>query len=357
MKFQPHHIALLVCLLILAVGSIAFSFMLGAEIDSQKKLRDTLFEQSDLSAHDGIDTRIAEPPEWSDFLPHTLFTSRYLVYYPKSKTTAPFDPAQEMDDGITGVWKQEHNFPLDDIAVAKSDADQDGFTNYDEYKFGTDPRDSASSPPPIQKLRLDTFTPVPFELRFNGRAPDISGSGYVYQINLPKHRKTLLVREGDFINIEKKTSGPDEQGWRVGEFREKLVERTNPATKLTTEVDESELDLHHPLLKDKVMVLVRNKVTPSDESKVSFLALIPHTPNVESIFLGETFKFKEQEYQVLKASEQNATLKAMKSGESFSIPAVTSEERDWLKRLTEGPTEESSAGGEGEGNDFPFDFQ
>lgn len=62
-------------------------------------------------------------------------------------------------DGMTDGWEATYGFdPLDD-QHANEDADQDGFTNLEEYIKGTDPTDPNSHPsramPGIPLLLLD----------------------------------------------------------------------------------------------------------------------------------------------------------------------------------------------------------
>ena len=60
--------------------------------------------------------------------------------------TAPLDSDS---DGIPDWWMQEHfghpTGQAGDHSLAADDADGDGLTNLDEYRAGTDPRDSAST--------------------------------------------------------------------------------------------------------------------------------------------------------------------------------------------------------------------
>jgi hypothetical protein len=47
-------------------------------------------------------------------------------------------------DGIPDSWKRQYGFSTSDSAVTNADSDGDGFTNYQEYLCGTNPRDSSS---------------------------------------------------------------------------------------------------------------------------------------------------------------------------------------------------------------------
>ena len=48
------------------------------------------------------------------------------------------------NDGIPDSWKRQYGFSTSDPAVRNADSDGDGFTNYQEYLCGTNPRDPSS---------------------------------------------------------------------------------------------------------------------------------------------------------------------------------------------------------------------
>ena len=48
------------------------------------------------------------------------------------------------NDGIPDWWKRQYGFSVSDPGVAGTDSDSDGFTNYQEYLCGTNPKDASS---------------------------------------------------------------------------------------------------------------------------------------------------------------------------------------------------------------------
>ncbi len=59
------------------------------------------------------------------------------------------EQSQDLDlDGLPGYWEALHAFDPEDPTDASTDADSDGFSNFEEYWMGSDPH-SASSPPAL----------------------------------------------------------------------------------------------------------------------------------------------------------------------------------------------------------------
>ncbi len=70
-------------------------------------------------------------------------------------------------DGIPDEWERRYGLNPDDPADAHADADNDGFTNMEEYLAKTDPKDPKSHPDYLDSLKLElplkeTFLPFYF---------------------------------------------------------------------------------------------------------------------------------------------------------------------------------------------------
>ncbi|MDD5261882.1 MAG: thrombospondin type 3 repeat-containing protein [Methylacidiphilales bacterium] len=244
---------------------------------------------------------------------HKIFVSRLIVYHPTSGKIEWLNPQDPMEDGITAGWKIKYGFPIDDLKVADADPDNDGFTNKEEFLAKTNPLDPNSRPPIIVKLRIAHYTKVPFRMVFKA-ANKLSDGTIQFQINLMdvSRNRTRFVKKGD-----------ETEGYKVGDYREKIVEVFDEKTHSLTHPDRSELDMINTKL-DEVTTLVLNTEKESDESRVAFSINVPGKKVEPSeVKRGDSFKLDDKSYQVLKASPQEATIKDLASGETIQISAAT----------------------------------
>jgi len=161
-------------------------------------------------------------------------------------------------DSLTGreipdAWFRQNGLPLDGPEVLMQDPDQDGFTNEDEWRGQTDPKNQESHPPYYTKLFLERVEHVAFRLIFKaydgdpakGRLETIS-----FQID------TLDLRQpSDFLHLGQLV--PNTR-YKLEKFVQKFA--PNPAGKQ----DISELTLVDTVTQQKV-VLILNKVIDSPD--------------------------------------------------------------------------------------------
>ncbi len=121
------------------------------------------------------------------------FCQAKIVY---KKTQNP-DPD---GDGMPTVWENKYKLDPFDSSDAVKDNDNDGYTNLEEYKDGTNPTDPTSHPAAVERLKLKSITGKKFGLRFKSRIK--TGSGYKFSLNyrLPNGEiKTDFVKIGDKV--------------------------------------------------------------------------------------------------------------------------------------------------------------
>jgi hypothetical protein len=294
----------LFAVLIIAGGLMAYRAMSLAPLDEIPAGQVKNPPKFDPTPYQDAAKRFLNPPELKDGT-HKVFVSRMVAYFPGEQAVKPISPDQTDPAGITIQWKLDNKFPIDDPAVAQTDTDNDGFSNAEEFKESTSPRDPQSRPSLLVKLRVEKYQKVPFRVILRGYNPDATTGQIIIQLNLldVKTNKTRMVKEGDII-----------EGYKVGAFRKKIVTRFNPSTGANEQIDESELDLINQRLGETV-VLIRNKEIESDES---FVLLRVDSPQgkVEPprVVRGEKFKLDGKEYQLLKPSEKIITIKDLASG-------------------------------------------
>lgn len=264
--------------------------------------------------------RLQSPLPWL-FHEHKLFVSRILAYFPKEKKIDPLDLVKTGADLIPYAWKRENGFSVEDSTTAIADVDVDGFTNFEEFQAGTDPRDEESSPPAILKLRLEKYEAAPFKFIFKGYTANADGS-YDFQLNVVsgKGPQTIFVKKGEKLEFE-------DASWQVGDFRLKIGKRMNPSTNLEQEFDESELDLARVGVGEGKMTLAKGQEMDSSGSKASFVSLIPSEAAIPAVSKGGIFVFREKEYLLIGANHLGATVKSLDNGKEYHVAAMNREER------------------------------
>lgn len=81
-------------------------------------------------------------------------------------------------DGITDDWELKYGLDKYNVADALTDLDGDGFTNLEEFRFKSDPRDAGSHPPYALKLRFVKRAIFRFRPCSRGRANCPMGSWF-----------------------------------------------------------------------------------------------------------------------------------------------------------------------------------
>jgi hypothetical protein len=303
MKLQPEQ-WFLVAVLVLAGGLSAFKAFGLPQLDPMQGGKVKNAEKLDSAAYQAALTRLQTPAQVASG-DNKIFVSRMIAYLPGKEAFEVIDENTVTEDGITVGWKLEHGFDIDDPAIAQADTDNDGFSNFEEFKAKTNPSDPQSRPGLIQKLRVEKYTRVPFRIEFKGYAPDANDGKMQFQLNLlDSARRSRFVKEGDEL-----------EGYKVGTFRPKTIEVKNDATGIIEKRDVSELELTDLKL-GETLTLILNRTLESDQSFVRFKVDSP-IGKVEpaQVRRGETFKLDGVTYQLITPGERTVTLKNTETGE------------------------------------------
>jgi hypothetical protein len=159
------------------------------------------------------------------------------------------------EDGMDDEWEVAHKLNPLDPDDGKADPDKDGFTNLEEFRFGTDPHDPASHPPLIAKLRLAEIKAMPFHLKF--MAVNKMTTGDIFQINSTKSGKTSWFKMGDEV-----------EGYVLTEYKPIFVQEKGRAG--TMEMDRSTLSLKSKIA-DRIISLQKGEPTPVSEFEARFI--------------------------------------------------------------------------------------
>ena len=154
---------------------------------------------------------------------------------------------------VPNDWLEQFALPIAEADVLRQDPDADGFTNLEEWQYRTDPRDKASHPAFIAKLRMKSSVREPFHLVFASWVND------TFALNSNDLKEpTQFLRIGDVIRGTK---------FRLVKFSEKY--ETN---RYGTKVDVSELLLENLETREQLS-LVKEKVMISPEVVANFVYL------------------------------------------------------------------------------------
>ena len=203
-------------------------------------------------------------------------------------------------DGMPDAYELEMGLDPQNPADASMDLDGDGFTNLEEYRDQTDPKDSNSLPNPIVKLRVGGIRPVPFYLRFVSTST--FGDGTLrYQLNLQTLERTYFTKLGDVV-----------LGYKV--------EKHDPAAKAgetLTMVRQSD---------KREVVLVKGRPVTEQELAILFVSLLEKKAlSVQR--LNDVFEFRGAQYKVVDIRRDRVVIQHAKTGENITVPLISGEER------------------------------
>ena len=145
-------------------------------------------------------------------------------------------------DGMPDYWEEEYNFDINDPTDADEDTDNDGFTNLEEFKAGTDPLDE-NSKPFIAKEEESDF--IAWILIIFGLVLIIAGVVFLFLEQKKKSFKPTLIDEKGLPEIkgEKKKLSEDES--RVSEeetFEKQVINKKKRRDKLMSSFKKEESD-------------------------------------------------------------------------------------------------------------------
>lgn len=135
----------------------------------------------DLSVHTKALTHLESPGQWAITYPTPLFVSEpYLLESdgPRRPKEGSLHRHSTLEQPIPNQWFLDNKLPLRTPNVALDDSDGDGFSNEDEWWWGTDPNDNTQYPPLVTRLTFLPQKPAPNRVEFvsyegNPEKPDI----------------------------------------------------------------------------------------------------------------------------------------------------------------------------------------
>jgi hypothetical protein len=134
-----------------------------------KEVRTSKLPALDLSAHNRALANLESPGQWAITYPTPLFVSEpYLLEAdgPRRPKEGSLHRHSILEQPIPNQWFLDNKLPLRTPNVAIDDTDSDGFTNEDEWWWGTDPNEATQYPPLITRLVFLPQKPAPNRIEF-----------------------------------------------------------------------------------------------------------------------------------------------------------------------------------------------
>jgi hypothetical protein len=339
-NLEPIILTVVLVLLIAVVAGLALTFPTVQDITGVPSTTPTGHTPEKLSS-DEIQNRLAPwntIGSWPDSKHRLFISDGFLFYpglYPEGNYLQKNDGSARSPGGVLLSWYQKYGIDFTDPNVDREDPDHDGFSNIVEFKneqinafeadgtHSTDPLDSQSHPSYLSRIRLQKYESRPFHIQFLG-IQQLAGTNE-FQISLkdvPSYQQPGLKKTGDPLNFE---------GYMVGPYTQKIVAEVDSATGITTQVDESTLELDKPDIGFKILLPFRKEID-SPESTADFVMLMPtEVNNVIKVPRGKVFTppyMNGTEFLVIEANAQGALIRDDKTKKEISIPLLNSKEWD-----------------------------
>lgn len=233
----------------------------------------------------------------------SLFVSRPYVLV-DNEPIDPLEGSKDLHPPIKNSWLIKYDLPYWEGDIKDQDADEDRFSNLEEFLADTDPTDAKSVPPFYTKLRLRKFIAVPFRLIFTGTPDD----GQTFTVNT----KDLKSRT-QFLELGQSIQGAP---YKLLSYEKKSV------TENDIEKDVSELTIENTETGEKI-VLVANREANDPTSFGEFVYLydgaeIRVKKDDEFSLSPET----DVKYKLIDISDNEAVIENLKTQEKIKVPRL-----------------------------------
>jgi hypothetical protein len=320
-KNYAQFILAILALLLLAMSALLITYARGFE-DTFAGIRGEVRKNNtipplDLAELQQAQGRLAQPVSWSpkQGAGSVFVSDKYVIQ--DGVPVNPLKGDKMLHPPVPNRWFIENGLEILATNILQEDADQDGFTNLEEWTgtkpeapgtASTDPQNKNSHPPFVNKLRLVRFISQPFRLLFNAYDGDPARpEEMTFQIN------TLDVTQPtQFLKLGQQIEGTK---FKIMSFAPKKT------TDLTTGTDQdiSELTVQNMETGESV-VLTLEKVANSPDSFGLFKFLLDGSEF--RVKKDKVFALKpepERQYKLIDIEEGQALIQDLKTGEKLKV--------------------------------------
>jgi len=262
----------------------------------EKTLRDLHFPQTARASTNGVGLFIPQRRVWCVDCMYPIPFAAAECPFCHTKQPLPGEPpdpsvADSEGKGIPDKWRIKHfNHPFamaEDQSRAEDDADNDGFTNLQEFQAGTNPRDPKDHPDPMVLLRFKEITtrPYPFIFTSATRMPDESLQLF------------FNMKEGDRTYSAKKGEAVGKTGLVYSNCIKKIERKLDPHMGVSIPVDRYEVSLFRPA-DGKTFVLRDNDPRATMEQQIVLTLTVGTKTTEYRVSAGGILELDGQRYKV-----------------------------------------------------------
>lgn len=218
------------------------------------------------------------------------------------KISAPKTKDSDFDN-IPDEWENRYglNPTIDDAA---QDADNDGFSNLEEYLAGTNPTDSANAPPLVSKLRVVKIGRISLPLIFGG-AQQLTKDETLFLVKNKKTGKDNYAKIGDTID-----------GYKITGYEQK----TAKVNKGTFEIENDVSVLKISKDGKNFELTIGDKSGAQGEPAASLVYLIDNAKML--VKKGDIISLKNNRYKVVDITERNVIVADIQSGVETTLASA-----------------------------------
>ncbi len=214
-------------------------------------------------------------------------------------------------DGMPDKWEKTYGLNHLNPDDAHKDSDNDGFTNLEEFNFGTDSSDKTDAPPPVAKLRLLKVGRLPMPLSFQSVLRPTE-QDMMFVLKNKKTGRDYYVKIGGHV-----------EGYEVVGFEEKAVKVQDRTILGSVEENISILTLRK---NNKDIYLTIGRYDNQGEMAAKIVFLIDNSQYV--VMTDDVITLKKNRYKVVDIKQDSVIVTDELTGKKTSIePYSEAEER------------------------------